>query len=231
MLTDRTERFLAAELVREQLFLLRQEMPYAIAVVIEELGGAPERKGDVVIDASILVERDRPARASWSARADDDPRRSARSARGEISELLAAARAPQASRQGRPRLDHVARARWRAGVRAMTRARVAGRQGQRGRGRPRPAAGRAGRAAQRRQVVAVQPAGRRPARAGRGRARRDARSPLRRVRLGRRRASASSTPAASIRRRRDPGGDARSRPCAPSTRPTSWCSWSTRARA
>jgi GTPase len=56
-LTDRTERFLAAELVREQLFLrLRQEVPYAVAVVIdawEERAGA-----DVVITASIVVERE-----------------------------------------------------------------------------------------------------------------------------------------------------------------------------
>jgi GTP-binding protein Era len=56
MLTDRTERFLAAELVREQLFLaLRQEVPYAVAVVIE---GWEERAADVVITAEIVVERD-----------------------------------------------------------------------------------------------------------------------------------------------------------------------------
>jgi GTP-binding protein Era len=56
MLTDRTERFLAAELVREQLFLeLRQEVPYAVAVVIE---GWEERAADVVISANIIVERD-----------------------------------------------------------------------------------------------------------------------------------------------------------------------------
>jgi GTP-binding protein Era len=57
-LTDRTERFLAAELVREQVFLLlRQEIPYAVAVVIE---GWEERgdSADVVITATIVVERD-----------------------------------------------------------------------------------------------------------------------------------------------------------------------------
>ena len=56
-LTDRTERFLAAELIREQLFVsLRQEVPYAVAVVIDEW---QERAGgDVVISASIVVERD-----------------------------------------------------------------------------------------------------------------------------------------------------------------------------
>jgi GTP-binding protein Era len=58
MLTDRTERFLAGELVREQLFLLlKQELPYATAVVIETWEERADR-GDVVIDASILVERD-----------------------------------------------------------------------------------------------------------------------------------------------------------------------------
>jgi GTP-binding protein Era len=55
-LTDRTERFLAAELIREQLFVsLRQEVPYAIAVVIDQW---QERDADVVISASIVVERD-----------------------------------------------------------------------------------------------------------------------------------------------------------------------------
>jgi GTP-binding protein Era len=57
MLTDRTERFLAAELVREQLFLaLRQEVPYAVAVLIETW--EEREKGDVVISARIVVERD-----------------------------------------------------------------------------------------------------------------------------------------------------------------------------
>ncbi|MES1157891.1 MAG: GTPase Era [Haliangium ochraceum] len=58
MLTDRTERFLAAELIREQLFLsLRQELPYATAVVVENWEERPDRR-DVVIDANIIVERD-----------------------------------------------------------------------------------------------------------------------------------------------------------------------------
>jgi GTP-binding protein Era len=57
MLTDRTERFLAGELIREQLFLsLRQEVPYAVAIVIETW---EEREvGDVVIGATIVVERE-----------------------------------------------------------------------------------------------------------------------------------------------------------------------------
>src|SRR5215831_944026 len=56
-LTDRTERFLAAELVREQLFLhLREELPYAVAVVIDSW---KEREaGDVLIEATVVVERE-----------------------------------------------------------------------------------------------------------------------------------------------------------------------------
>ena len=58
MLTDRTERFLAGELIREQLFgALKQELPYATAVVVDNWEERPDR-GDVVIDASIMVERD-----------------------------------------------------------------------------------------------------------------------------------------------------------------------------
>jgi len=57
VLTDRTQRFLAGELVREQLFLrLKQELPYATAVVVE--GWEERDKGDVVIDATIVVARE-----------------------------------------------------------------------------------------------------------------------------------------------------------------------------
>jgi GTPase len=56
MLTDRSERFLAAELIREQLFLaLRKEVPYAVAVVVDSW---EERPADVVIGANIVVERE-----------------------------------------------------------------------------------------------------------------------------------------------------------------------------
>ncbi len=58
MLTDRAERFLAAELIREQLFRqLGQELPYATAVVVESLTERAERD-DVVLSAVIYVERD-----------------------------------------------------------------------------------------------------------------------------------------------------------------------------
>jgi GTP-binding protein Era len=58
MLTDKAERFLAAELVREQLFLLLgQEVPYSTAVMVERWQERKER-GDVVIEATIFVERE-----------------------------------------------------------------------------------------------------------------------------------------------------------------------------
>lgn len=54
--TDRSERFLAAELIREQLMLqLADELPYAIAVEIERFEDAPDITR---IGAVIWVERD-----------------------------------------------------------------------------------------------------------------------------------------------------------------------------
>ncbi|HKE17416.1 MAG TPA: GTPase Era [Kofleriaceae bacterium] len=56
--TDRAERFIAAELVREQVFRqLGDELPYAAAVVVEEFRERPDR-GDVVISAVVHVERE-----------------------------------------------------------------------------------------------------------------------------------------------------------------------------
>lgn len=58
MVTDRAERFLAAELIREQLFRqLGQELPYATAVVVESFQERADR-GDVVVGAVIYVERE-----------------------------------------------------------------------------------------------------------------------------------------------------------------------------
>jgi GTP-binding protein Era len=56
MLTDRAERFIAAEFIREQIFLLtREEIPYSVAVTIDAW---TERAHDVVIDATIHVEKE-----------------------------------------------------------------------------------------------------------------------------------------------------------------------------
>jgi GTP-binding protein Era len=55
-LTDRSERFIAGELVREQLMLrLAQELPYAATVEIEEF---KEDQGRIEITATIWVERE-----------------------------------------------------------------------------------------------------------------------------------------------------------------------------
>lgn len=56
-ITDRSERFLASELVREQLMLrLHQEVPYSLTVEIEEF---KREKGVLRIGAIVWVERDR----------------------------------------------------------------------------------------------------------------------------------------------------------------------------
>jgi GTP-binding protein Era len=56
LFTDRSERFLAAELIREQLMLrLHQELPYALTVEIEQF---KREKGLVRIGAIIWVERE-----------------------------------------------------------------------------------------------------------------------------------------------------------------------------
>jgi GTPase len=57
--TDRTERFLAAEFIREKLLeKVREELPYACAVLINKFDESQrESKKLVVIEADILVER------------------------------------------------------------------------------------------------------------------------------------------------------------------------------
>ncbi len=56
MVTDRPPQFIAQEIIREQLYhQLGKELPYACAVQVETWN---ERKGEIVIGAVILVERD-----------------------------------------------------------------------------------------------------------------------------------------------------------------------------
>jgi len=58
MVTDRAERFLAGELIREQLFhQLGKELPYAAGVVVESFEERPSKK-DIQIGAVIVVERE-----------------------------------------------------------------------------------------------------------------------------------------------------------------------------
>jgi GTPase len=86
MLTDRTERFLAAELIREQLFLrLREELPYAVAVVID--AWEEREAGDVVIEATIVVERE-SQKGIVVGKGAAMVRDVGVKARGEISDLL-----------------------------------------------------------------------------------------------------------------------------------------------
>lgn len=62
VLTDRAERWLAAELVREQAFLLtRQEIPYAVAVTVdafEERAAQGKRPADVMLHCTLHVEKE-----------------------------------------------------------------------------------------------------------------------------------------------------------------------------
>lgn len=56
--TDQPERFFVAELVREKIFhLVHQEIPYAVAVIVDKFTEIPE-KNRIEIDATINVERD-----------------------------------------------------------------------------------------------------------------------------------------------------------------------------
>lgn len=58
ILTDQPERFVAAEIIREKVFLLtKQEIPYSTAVVVERFKENPQKK-IVSISATINVERD-----------------------------------------------------------------------------------------------------------------------------------------------------------------------------
>ncbi len=57
--TDLNLRFLAAEIVREQVFLqMHQEIPYSTAIVIDEFREPKEGEDMTVIKASIVVEKD-----------------------------------------------------------------------------------------------------------------------------------------------------------------------------
>ncbi|MDP2724765.1 MAG: GTPase Era, partial [Syntrophales bacterium] len=58
MMTDRSERFIAAEIIREKAILLtRQEIPYAMAVVVDSFKEI-ERSNLLRIQVSLIVEKD-----------------------------------------------------------------------------------------------------------------------------------------------------------------------------
>jgi len=57
-ITDQPERFIVAELIREKIFhLVHQEIPYAVAVIIEKFSETPEKQL-IEIEATINVERE-----------------------------------------------------------------------------------------------------------------------------------------------------------------------------
>lgn len=57
--TEHSVRFIAAEIIREQVFLqMREEIPYSTAVNIEDFKDATEEKNITVIRASIVVEKE-----------------------------------------------------------------------------------------------------------------------------------------------------------------------------
>jgi GTP-binding protein Era len=88
MLTDRAERWIAAEFIREQVFLLtREEVPYSVAVSVDAW---TERAKDVVIDATIHVEKDAQKKILVGERGRMIREIGSR-ARHEISQLLGCA--------------------------------------------------------------------------------------------------------------------------------------------
>ena len=85
-ITDQQLRFMAAELVREQvLYHLRQEIPYSVAVVVQEFKQRSENM--TYISANIFVERD-TQKAIILGHRGDMIKRIGRDARREIEELL-----------------------------------------------------------------------------------------------------------------------------------------------
>jgi GTPase len=84
-LTDRSQQFQAAEIVREKLTLrLRQELPYGITVIIEQF---KEEEGRLLINAVIWVERS-GQKAIVIGNAGEQLKEVGRAARIEMNELF-----------------------------------------------------------------------------------------------------------------------------------------------
>ena len=84
-LTDRSQEFQAAEIVREKLTLrLRQELPYGVTVVIEQF---KEEEGRLLINAVIWVERS-GQKAIVIGNAGEQLKEVGRAARIEMNELF-----------------------------------------------------------------------------------------------------------------------------------------------
>ena len=86
-LTDQPERFLVAELIREKIFhLLREEVPYAVAVTVEKFSELPEERR-IDIEATIHVERD-SQKGIIIGRRGQMLKEIGKQARGDIESLL-----------------------------------------------------------------------------------------------------------------------------------------------
>ena len=84
-LTDRSQQFQAAEIVREKLTLrLRQELPYGVTVIIEQF---KEEEGRLLINAVIWVERS-GQKAIVIGNAGEQLKEVGRAARIEMNELF-----------------------------------------------------------------------------------------------------------------------------------------------
>lgn len=88
-LTDRSERFLSAELIREKLLRrTRQELPYTTAILVRKFDeGRRAKEGLVVIEADILVEK-RSQQGIILGKAGESLRDIGTAARREIELLL-----------------------------------------------------------------------------------------------------------------------------------------------
>jgi GTP-binding protein Era len=86
VLTDRAERWIGAEFIREQVFLLtRQEVPYSVAVTIDTW---QERGKDVMVEATVHVDKE-PHKRIVVGEGGRMIREIGTRARQEISNLLA----------------------------------------------------------------------------------------------------------------------------------------------
>ena len=145
MVTDRAERLLGAEMIREQVFLLtKQEVPYAVAVSIDEWHERRQGRGH---RRPPSTSRRKRRRRSWSARAGGWCARSARARARRSRELLDCP----------VHLKLFVRVDPRAGPRSRRRCRDLGYEGANDHSACAAAAGGDRRPAQRRQVDALQP--------------------------------------------------------------------------
>jgi len=87
-ITDATERFMVAEIVREKLMLrLQEELPYGLVVEIEGMGDSEDEPGKIVVQAVIWVERT-SQKAIVIGKAGERLKEIGRAARLDMNKLL-----------------------------------------------------------------------------------------------------------------------------------------------